>query len=148
MKSSYEDKYAKVGSLVRTEKIKPPSDNLKSDGFFFGNTSYKANYINNPGVNQYIKPKPDSQIGGLAFHGKTSYQQNFVGEIKARTESCPKPQDNLRTGAGFIGSSTYRAIYQQPKEKDYVAKVKISEKLQKDIPYKHQYGINLNLIKI
>jgi hypothetical protein len=51
-----------------------------------------------------------------------------------------KLNDNLRIGSNWLGSSTYRNMFQKPNPESYLPILKISEKLTLNPPDHNQFG--------
>lgn len=47
--------------------------------------------------------------------------------------------DNLKPGDLWLGKTTYGNFYKQPNPEDYAKKYKITEKLEDNPDYNHQY---------
>ncbi len=70
---------------------------------------------------------------------RTTYSNAFG----PRSTSKPKKQrinDNLKPGDLWLGKTTYGNFYKQPNPEDYAKKYKITEKLEDNPDYNHQYG--------
>ena len=78
-------------------------------------TSYKQEYPGHRGKNQYVPMNPESFRGGLDFpNGGSTYSKEF-GHQRGKSAENAKPQDQFSMTGSWLGQSSYKDQYQNPK---------------------------------
>ena len=77
-------------------------------------SSYRQDYPGHHGKNQYVPVNPEQARGGLDFKGASRYSQEF-SKTRGRSAENARPPDQFRMTGSWLGDSSYRNQYQNPK---------------------------------
>lgn len=111
--STYMDNFHEVnGDGLQRPK---PNDLLKcKEGPSQDLTVYKNQYPGHKGKNQYVPMNPEPSRGGLGFNASTTYSKQYKRPA-GKSASNAKPADQFSMTGSWLGGSSYRDQYQNPK---------------------------------
>ena len=84
-------------------------------------TSYSEEYPGHRGKNQYVPMNPEQSRGGLPFNANSTYSKEFSNH-KGRSADKARPADQFNMTGSWLGDSSYRNQYQNPR--NHVSKEK------------------------
>lgn len=77
-------------------------------------TSYGQEFPGHRGKNQYVPVNPELFRGGLTFNASSTYSKEY-GKLNGRNSDNAKPPDQFSMTGSWLGDSSYKNQYQNPK---------------------------------